>query len=67
MFAFLLSLSDFKTKTSFGFLITKIRGRFLKSENELVRPKMVCLVTLVRIRSFSNNSDIIANLRLMSV
>ena len=41
--AFSLPLSDFKTKTSFGFLIKKLHGAcvfdfFEKSQNELVWP-----------------------------
>ena len=43
----------FKTKTSFGFLIKKIRRRFFyffqKSKNELVRPKTMFLVILAKI------------------
>ena len=57
--AFSLWLSKFKTKTSFGFLIKQIRGRFYffeKSKNELVRPKTMFLA-IAKIRSFSNNSD----------
>ena len=58
---FSLWLSEFKIKTSFGFLIKKIRGRFFnffeKSKNELVRPKTMFLAILAKIRSFSNNSD----------
>ena len=50
---FLLWLSHFKTKTSFGFLTKKSGVIFLylsfeKSENELVRPKMVFLVILAK-------------------
>ena len=65
--AFMLWLSDFETKTSFGFLIKKSGGLFYffkNSKNELVRPKMVYLAILAKIRSFSDNSDIIANTRL---
>ena len=40
----------------------KIRGRFfnffLKSKNELVRPKTMFLAILAKIRSFPNSSDI---------
>ena len=59
--AFSLWLSDFKTKTSFGFL-TKKSGClfftfFVKSKNELVRPKTMFLAILAKIWSFSNNSD----------
>ena len=54
--AFLLWLSEFKTKTSFGFLIKKIRGRFFyffeKSKNELVRSKMMFLAILEKIDRF---------------
>ena len=50
--AFLLWMSDFKTKTSFGFLINKTRGQILyvfeKSKNELVRLKMTFLVILAK-------------------
>ena len=65
-----LWLSDFKTKTSFGFLIKKSEFLFYffeKSKSELVRPKMVFLVILAKIRSFSDNSDIIPNSSLTSV
>ena len=60
--AFSLWLSNFKTKTRFGFLIKKIRGRFYiffeKSKNELVRPKMVFLAILAKCRLIFDNSDI---------
>ena len=50
--AFLLWLSNFKNKTSFGILVKNIRGRFFnfseKSKNELVRPKMMFLVVLAK-------------------
>ena len=69
--AFSLWLSYFKTKTSFGLLVKKIRGRvfyfFEKSKNELVRPKTVFLAILAKIRSFFDNSDIIANSQYTSV
>ena len=58
--AFLLWMSDFKTKTSFGFLIKKSVAIFLKisekSKNELVRPKTMFLAILAKFLSFSNNS-----------
>ena len=51
--AFSLCLSDFKTKTSFGFLIKKsgvvFFNLFEKSKNELVRPKMMFLAILAKI------------------
>ena len=50
--AFLLWMSDFKTKTSFWFLIKKwvIFFNFLgKVKNELVRPKMGVLAILANI------------------
>ena len=54
--AVLLWLSNFKTKTSFGFLIKKSGVDFFhffeKSKNELVRPKMMFLAVLAKIRSF---------------
>ena len=60
--AFSLRLSEFKTKTSFEFLIKKNQGSlffyfFEKSKNELVRPKMMFLVILAKILSFSDNID----------
>ena len=53
----LLWLSDFKTKTSFGFLVKKGVVFFKKSKNELVQQKLVFLAILAKIRSFSDNSD----------
>ena len=59
--AFLLWLSEFKTKASFGFLIKKIRVHFFyfvkKSKNDLARPKNDVLAILAKIWSFSNNND----------
>ena len=47
---FLLWLSDFKARTSFGFLIKNIRDCFFylfeKPKNELIRPKKVFLEIL---------------------
>ena len=55
-------MSDFKTKTSFGFPIKKLSGRFLyffeKTKNELVRPKAMFLAILAKIQLFSDNSDV---------
>ena len=48
--AFLLWLSDFKTKISFEYLTKKKTGSFFfKSKNELVRPKMMFLAILAKI------------------
>ena len=52
MLAFLLLLPDFKTQTSFGFLIENYRGRFIcccccKSQNELIWPKRMFLTMLL--------------------
>ena len=48
-----------KNQGSFFFL-------FKKSKNELARPKTVFLAILAKIRSFSDNSNIIANLQYTS-
>ena len=51
--AFSLWLSDFKTKTSFGFLIKKSGVIFLnfveRPKNELVQPKRMFLASLAKI------------------
>ena len=57
---FSLWLSEFKTKTIFGFLIKKsgdVFNFFVKSKNELVRPKTTLLAILAKNRSFSDNID----------
>ena len=61
--AFLLSMFDSKSAPSFGFLIENYTGHvfwifFEKPKNELVRPKMVFLAILAKIRSFFDNSDV---------
>ena len=50
----------FQNQDQFWISRQKIRGCFLffrKVKNELVRPKMVFLVILAKIRSFFDNSD----------
>ena len=58
-----------KPRSVLGFSSKKSRVVYFfeKSKNEIVRPKMVFLVILAKIRSFSDNSDIIANSHLTSI
>ena len=70
--AFLLWLSDFKTKTSFGFPSANYTGHvfwffFKKTQNELVWPFLMFLAVLAKIRWFSNIGDMLANSRITSV
>ena len=70
MLAFLLWLSDFKTKTSFGFLIKKsgvIFYFFEKSKKWARIAKNDVLAILAKIWWFSDNGDTYANLCLMIV
>ena len=64
--AFSLWQSDFKTKKDQFWISHQKNGVvFLKSQIiELVRPKMVFLVILAKIRLFSDNSNAQANLNL---
>ena len=64
----MLSLSDFKTKASFGFLIATYRNYFVvKYQHELVWPKLVFLAILAGNLRLIDNSDMLANSCLTSV